>query len=557
MKNLYKSSLAKATGISLLVCLTLIFACKKPTEGINVLVSSNSLFPAPTVLKFTNADSTSGNKPGNFHLTILGSGAKYVQTTSGGVDFTVLDGILALSLTKDAQPSVTNPISFTVNAILPGFAPIVQNIVITKNELSIFNIRALEYNRPANGTTVAQNVLGLSTGVIAGNYAISTPLRSTMSEQATLSFQGGTELRDGNGKLIPAVNLELSIAQFGTQSQSSLQALPGGTVTAGINKADGSILSGSVNFVTAGLLQITLKADAVPVKQFSKPVNITMQINSKMTNFATGSPVKAGDIVPYWSMDETTGRWTNEGNTVLKSDANGKLYASIQISHLSCWSVGWSWGATGSYGSCGSSLNVIIKTSDPNFKGGSYNVSLQTLDGTYLGGAQGITIYNGANITLSDVPNVPHAKIVVSGGPSNITVQSSSFEPCSAGSISVEVPVSTDNTVTVAVDVNGLCNGKSVTILPSTTFEMYQQTGSTFTDVGTIQLVNGKGSTGMQLGTNYYLTTTYNGVFYKCDPFSVSKADFPINSAGFNVAAKYDAATNTLTFTGTIPINCN
>jgi hypothetical protein len=534
----------------------LMYACKKPTEGINIIVNSNTLFPAPTVIKFNNADSTSLNKPGNFAVSITGPGANLVQMSSGGTNFQASNGIISLALTKAANPTPANPVVFTVSASLNGFAPVIQNITITQNALSVYNVKALEYAKPALGTTVLAQSTALSSGTLPASYAITTAKTTSMTEQATVTFDSGTQMQDVNGTPITAGALNLNVVQYGTNSSASLQALPGGTSTATAIKADGSAISGSVNFVTAGLIQMNLDAGGVAVKKFSKPVNVSIELNGSLTNFATGKPIKVGDVIPYWSLNETTGQWKSEGNTTVVVDSQGKLSAPIQISHLSCWSVGWSWGATGAYGTCGSSLNVTINTSDVNFKGGPYNVSLQTADGTYLGGVQGVTISNGNVVTLTSVPSIAQAKIVVSGGIPYVSVQSSIFEPCSAGSVAITVPVSS-NTVNVAVDVIGLCNGKDLTILPSATFELYQQTGSTYTDAGTLQLVNGKGTTGLEVGKMYYLTTTYNGKDYTTDPFSVSKTDFTVPSAALTLNAKYDAASNTLNFTGSIPINCN
>jgi hypothetical protein len=557
MKYIYTSPLTKVVLLFTVCATVLMYACKKPTEGIKIIVDSSILFPAPTVIKFTNADSTSANKPGNFAVTISGPGASYVQMASGGTNFQASNGLLSIALTKDAKPSPANPIVFTVSASLPNFAPILQNITITQNALSVYNVKALEYAKPANGTTVlAQVSTALNSGALPASYALTTPQTPSMAQQATVTFTSGTQMQDVNGAPITAGALNLNIVQYGTGSSASLQALPGGTTTTNATQANGTPINGNVNFVTAGLLQINLDAGGVPVKNFSKPVSVSIELNSNQTNFATGQPIKTGDVIPYWSLNETTGQWKSEGNTTVVLDGNGKLSAPIQISHLSCWSVGWSWGAIGAYGTCGSSLNVTINTSAPAFKGGPYNVSLQAPDGTYLGGVQGVTISNGNVVTLTSLPSIPQAKIVVSGGIPYTSVQSSLFDPCAAGSVAVTVPVSS-NTVNVAVDIIGLCNGKDVTVLPSATFELYQQTGATYTDAGTLQLVNGKGNTGLQVGSMYYLTTTYNGTDYTTSSFSVSQTDFTVPSSALTLTAKYDAASNTLNFTGSIPVNCN
>ena len=557
MTTSYKNPiLIKLLPLIIVIMTITINACKKPTEGINIIVGTNLLFPAPTVVKFSNADSTSANKLTNFPVTISGPGAAYVQMSSGGTNFQVTNGMIALALTKDAHPSASNPISFIISASINNFAPILQNITITQDKLSIYSIKAVEYAKPATGTTViSSQSTPLVSGVMPATYVLATTKTSTVTEQAMVQFPTGTAMQDVNGNTISNANvLNFNVVQYG--KQSALAALPGGTTTTTAINADGTSIAGTVNFVTAGLLQMNLDASGVAVKKFSQPVNVTIELNDNQTNFATQAPIKVGDVIPYWSLNETTGQWKSEGKTTVVLDANGKLSAQIAISHLSCWSVGWSWGSIGAYGTCGSPLTITINTSDPNFKGGPYNVSLQTPDGTYLGGVQGVTISNGNVITLQSVPSVGQAKIVVSGGIPNISVQSAIFDACS-GNIAITVPVSSDNTVNVAVDITGICKGKDLTVLPSATFELYQQTGSTYTDAGTLQLVNGKGTTGLQTGKMYYLTTTYGGTSYTTDAFSVSKADFAISSSSLAITAKYDASSNTLNLSGSIPVDCN
>jgi hypothetical protein len=558
MKHVYRSPLGKVILLSIAITTCfLINACQKPTQGISIIVNSNILFPAPTVIKFANADSTSANKLTSFPVTISGPGAAYVQMSSGGTNFQVTNGIMSIALTKGANPSVANPISFTVTASLNGFAPIVQNITLTEDKLSVYNIKAVEYAQPAAGTTVlVQSAPVVNSAMISSTYVVTTPTTPTMTEQATVKFDAGTQLQDINGSPISAGSLNINIVQYGTGNSASLAALPGGTNTTTLVNSSGNAINGSVNFVTAGLLQMNVDVASTPVKKFSKPVSISMELNSNQVNFSTGKLIKVGDVIPYWSLNETTGQWKSEGTSTVVLDANGKLSIPMQISHLSCWSAGWSWGATGAYGTCGSTLSVTINTSDPTFKGGPYNVSLQAPDGTYLGGVQGVTISNGNVVTLNSVPSIPQAKIVVSGGIPNISVQSALFDPCGAGSVAITVPVAA-NTVNVSVNITGICNGKDLTILPSATFELYQQSGSTYIDAGTLQLVNGQGTTGLQAGQLYYLTTTYGGTNYTTSPFSVSKNNFSVTSSGLNLSATYDAPSNTLSFTGTIPVNCN
>lgn len=571
MKNLYtnpKSLLAFA--LTCVVALSvLLYACKKPTEGIKVIVNSSALFPAPTLFKFMNADTISNVLVStiNFAVTISGPGAKYVQLSSGGTDFKATAGLLSVALTKDAQPSVTNPIIFAVTALIPGFAPVTQNVTITKNILSVYPVKVVEYAHPPVGTTAIVGVTTtLSAGVLPSAYTLTTSKTVTMTEQATLSFAAGTQMQDANGVALTGATLTSNIIQYGTGTDASLQAFPGGMNAPLAYKNDNTQIAGGVNFVTAGLLQLNLDASGTAVKKFSKPVAVSIELNTNLMNFATLTAIQVGDKIPIWSMNETTGAWTNEVDATVVLDGNNRKAATFNITHLSCWNLDWTWGTFGAYGICGGQLAITINTSDPNFVGGPYEITLQTPSGQYLGGLHGATISNGYVATFPSLPNIPQAKIVVSGGIPYARVQSAVISTCSAGAISVTVPVGTTNTISVSINIKGICSGKDVVILPTATFELYQQTSgsqtqgsATYADAGTFQLTNGLGTTGLQVGKQYYFTTVYNGTVYKTDPFSVSKADIPIPSttSALQASATYNAATNTLNIVGTIPVNCN
>jgi len=487
---------------------------------------------------------------------------------SGGTDFKATGGLLSLALTKDAHASITNPITFTVTASLVGYAPITQNITITKNDLSIFPVKVLDYQHPPVGTTVLAGVTtNLTAGVLPSAYTLTTSKTATMNEQATITFAAGTQMQDANGVALGGTQLLSNIVQYGTGTDASLQAFPGGLNAPLAYKSDNTQIAGGVTFVTAGLLQMNLEASGTPVKKFSKPVSVSIELNTNTINFATLAAAKVGDKVPVWSMNESTGQWTNEADATVVLDGNGRLAAQFSISHLSCWNLDWSYGANfGTYTTCNSTLSVTVNPSDATFKGGPYEITLQTPSGQYLGGLHSATISQGFVATFPSVPNIPLAKIVVSGGIPYARVQSNTFSPCGAGSVVVTMPVGTNNPINVNVDIRGICSGKDIVILPSATFELFQQTGGSvaqgtgvFADAGTFQLNNGKGVTTLQVGKQYYFVTVYNGTQYKTDPFSVSKSDIaiPSTSSALKASATYDATTNSLNIVGTIPVNCN
>lgn len=570
MKKIFKKTtlpLASVVFMSLLVVMTvLMYACKKPTDGINILVDSQSLSPAPTMLSFVNADSTSVNQPGDFTVSITGPGASLVQMVSGGTTFQVSHGILSLSLVKGTVPSLSNPVIFTVTGQVAGFAPFIQNVTITQDAPSLYVVKALDYTTSAAGTTLLKSSNGLTNGTVVSATTLTTPTNASMAENAKIAFTAGTQLQDGNKNPISAGTLTSNIVQLGVGNNAITQAFPGGLYASDALDQNGVAITGGVNFVPAGLLSISMTADGNTVKNFSKPVNVTMELSSNTVNFATGAALKVGDVVPYWSQNDLTGQWKYEGNATVALDGSNKLSVVMPISHLSNWMAGWFWSATSTagatYTACGSSLTVNLASADANFKGGNYTVYLLSAYGNIVASAKGGDLHNGSSVTFKTLPNMAQAKVAVYYKGKSVAV-STLFATCSTPTLSISVPTTATaftDPVNVKLNITGLCNGKQVSVLPSAPFQLYQQIAGSqaFQPVGVVNIVNGVASTQLENNAVYYLSTYYNKTYYQTGNFTITKSAITIPPlTGFNVTTAYDAASNTLSFVGTIPVPCN
>lgn len=572
MKKLYKKTglpLAAMVFMAALVVMTvLMYACKKPTDGINILVDSQSLSPAPTLISFVNADSTSVNQPGDFTVSITGPGASLVQMVSGGTTFQASHGILSLSLVKGTVPSLSNPVTFTVKGQATGFAPFIQNVVITQDAPSLYVVKALDYTSSAAGTTLLKTTTSLTGGVVSTATTLTTSTNANMAENAKLVFTAGTQLQDANKNAISAGTLASNIVQLGVGNNALTDDFPGGLYASDALDQNGVAISGGVNFVPAGMLSITMTADGNSVKNFSKPVNTTIELSSSVTNFATGAAIKVGDVIPYWSQNDLTGQWKYEGNATVALDGSNKLSVVLPISHLSNWMCGWFWAATATpgatYTTCGSnsSLTVNLTTADANFKGGNYTVYLLSAYGNVVAAKKGGDLHNNSSVTFKNLPNIAQAKIAVYYKGKSVAV-SSLFGTCSTPTLSIIVPTTATaftDPINVSLNITGLCNGKQVSVLPSAPFQLYQQIAGSqaFQPIGVVNIVNGRASTQLENNAVYYLSTYYNKTYYQTGNFTITKAAINIPPlTGFNVTTTYDAGSNTLSFTGTIPVPCN
>ena len=571
-KRKFSLTLLAILAVTLVVSV-LMYACKKPTDGINILVDSQSLSPASTTILFVNADSTSTNQPGNFPVTISGSGASLVQMISGGTNFQVSGGLLPLSLVKGTNPTPASPITFTIIGQAPGFAtPFIKTITITNTDPAVYVVHAFDYLTAPKGGSLVTKTTPLSAGKLTSAFTLSTQTNSGIAENATISFPSGTQMQDVNKAAINASLLTCNMVQLGVNYDALTKDFPGGLFAQNALDKSGNPIAGGVGFVPAGFLSVSLLADNTPVRFFSNTVNINLELSSTLTNFTTNTPLKVGDVIPYWSMNDQTGQWKYEGDASVFLDANSKLAVNMPITHLSDWMCGWFWtsgNVTGkSFSSCGSPLTVRVSSPYPVL---GFDLKLMVKSGDIIDDESSAFLgvqNNGTYLYEYTFANVPSTGSVATVGAylpfSNLpVVVSSTFDPCGAGIVSLTVPANllpaANKIENIAISVQGLCSGKQVALLPSATFALYQQTGAnTYTYSNYFNLINGSGSTALNVGSTYFMATYYNGTYYKTGNFTVTAGTViipPLN--GFNVTTTFDAPSNTLSLTGTIPVNCN
>jgi hypothetical protein len=595
MKNTFKLhsqiSPAKQGGalinvFLLVACLVLVLtlnSCRKPNEGIALTINETTLVKAPVLLRFANANASSANQPGDFDVKITGKDAGLVQMDGGSTsDFKTSHGFLPLSLTANAAPSASSPVTFNVSADIPGYAPITQTVTITKDSAKIVDVAVVEYANPPAGTSVLVAASPLSGGVSDG-ATLNLPQRSGMVETAQVKILPGTQMLDAGGSAINATQLTSHIVDFSAVSTTSYGAFPGGfSPTNVIDKAGNQVNGGNaINFVSAGLLSIKMSAAGTQVRRFTKPIQVSMKLDPNTTNFITGTNIKAGDTVPLWSLTEETGQWKSEGDVTITNDGSGNLTANFETSHLCCFNLDWSWAVAGRpYGTCFTPLTVRIHCGAGN--SGVYDVTIVTPNNQYLAGAHGEFVHDGDVVVFPSVPNIAQCKVVISSfnlylNPRlPILAQTELFNPCSKGSVDLSFgSPATPSLINVTLNMQGYCSNKNINLLPSGWFFLYDvgaarlnQNAWTYAYVnrGVIQYAFGAGITGSNgrysirlfNGDQYYMYAYNSYVWYQTSVFTMAPRNFTLPSAsGINGSAIYDAGSNTLNITAKFSVRCH
>lgn len=532
-----------------------IHACKKPTEDINLLVNTSTLSKAPTLVQFVNANAASGTAlPSNFTIKITGTDAKLVQVDGGGTNFTVTNGILPLSLTKQANPSPGNPVTYTIYAEVPGFLPVAKTITVTGNSSSAPVIPLVEYAKPAQGTATVTKQTELNAGVTTATTVATTTTNATTTENSVISIPAGTQMLDAGGAAINSAQLNVNAVYFSTGNKASLNAFPGGFNVTNAVGPNGQAISSGTTFVTAGMLSINVNAGSTAVKAFSKPVTLTMEINDKLVNPQTHQLVKVGDVIPVWSLNEQTGQWKYESTTTISRNNSGKLSVSFPITHLSGWSANW-YGAT-----CPSPLTVKVHTAQE--LNGDFLLSLTTANEQEVSSTSVTQLKEGFSTVLNDCPaDAGDLKIVVySRNGSTLTKlgETASFSPCGQGS--VDVTLNTQPAVDyikTTIHMTAKCSTQQIVAYPSAWLTLRDATTGENTNV---YMSDGIASANLINGHSYGITTTYSNRTYNSASFKLDKAAGIAIPAVNNLSgtANYDAATNSIVVDATFVMsNCN
>lgn len=616
--NYKKTWLSITTAIFLTAISIGFYACKKPTDGVNVIVNTGTLSKSPVLIHFTNANLISTTQPGDFSVSITGKDSAMVQMDGGGTKFAASHGFLPLSLTRAAHPSTSTPATFNVTANVPGFTPITQTITLSNDTVTkVYEIKLIEYANPAAGTTALVSSATLNSGATTGVVNLTTPTTASVAQNATLSIPAGTQMLDANGSVINAGNLAVNIVQFAPSTPSIINSFPGGMKADLALDQNGKPIPGGVNFVTGGMLAINMTAGNTPVKSFSKPVSMSIELQPGVTNFANGNTIAVGDTIPLWSYNENTGIWKKEGTATAYLDGSNKLAAKANISHLSYWNLDWSWGSFGGYNTTNRQFSINLTPGGSATVGnwnGLYEVELQTPYGNYLAGfhsyqpqydyfqSQYIYYYNyywyGYNYSwygyyyatnyskygfgLANLPSTTQAKVAVYDIINGYTKvgESAVFNPLTTNSVSVNVttPPPPDY-VNVQFNIKGRCSSKSIDVGVSGWFYLWDYTAATRGQraYSYIYIYNGViynysynnntqlGSTNGQLsgslkmvnGDLYYLESWNNNSWYSTS-FTFTKQGFTLpanNTISGSVA--YNSNTNTSTVNAVFNVNCN
>ena len=308
------------------------------------IVEIKSQIKSPIAISFIELNSSIlKNVDQKIKVTFIDPGGKVMS--SNGIPLSTIDvtSVMSIGLAPDADFSPEKPYVFYIKAESEGYATNIRPVVVTadvSNYIPFYLVKLVGADPVAGLSTAVGGFSNLAGSVLQANDTIDAgpadrPLRLVLPEG--LSFLA-------NGKPIKIKGkLNFSMLNGSPMDSMANRAFPGGFEVVNAVNADGARIATPTEpnfFTTAGWFSLDIKdTEGQRVDGFSKPVSVEMPIDNKIVNPLTNAPVKAGDEIPIWSMDEQTGVWMKEGQVSILDAGSGQLTSRFEIMHLSTWNL--------------------------------------------------------------------------------------------------------------------------------------------------------------------------------------------------------------------------
>jgi predicted small lipoprotein YifL len=407
-------------------------------------------------------------------LGATGLPSPYAQDLTGVAKnrYTTRTGVLSFRV-ADAAPL---PLDLVVVSRANGFAAGSARVRVAANGHATFTTLLADLDAPPEGVETVVAAVGTvdATGLIAAPIALQTPAGAD-GGTAQLSVPAGTVITTATGAPLTGA-LRASVAYFAPSADAALAAFPGGLDVV-VPSPTGAPLR--VAFLSAGFAAVELTDAAGRVAaNFSQPFSLTVNVPEGTMNPETGLPVAAGDAIPFWSYDEATGRWNDEGDVTLGAPAGGVLPGVAQVDHLSYFNLDWY------YGSCALARPIGI-VGNPNAVGLTLTVRAPA------GGYYRQLFVAGADLSpvyLYNAPTFPLDVVASVNGQEVGRLDAASL--CGTGALTLPVTLPAIQPAWLAANVVRACEtdevqrsavgGAPVVIAPRMTIERTRSEGTAF-----------------------------------------------------------------------------
>jgi hypothetical protein len=457
-------------------------SCRNPAYELDVLFDANIItYKATIILK----DATGAVLPNDLNVTVSGPDAAAIYDFSGTKKIYAPGGVITVGVTPKMIPTASKTLNFNVLISGPGYDD--KNIPVTIDVTQfnqIINVTMLKVSAPTAVTSVANTTAALNaSGTTTTATTLSTPGTGTVAERTTVSIPAGVQMRNAAGTALTGSTVTVNVVNYEAKDPATNDLFPGGGLTAPNVVLEGGA-TGSAFFVPAGFTSVKMFVDGQPVKNFSNPISVNVEVDPTFVPAGSTVPVKAGDILKVYSYDVATGQFKFEQPGTVALNSFGKLAVTFTTTHLTTFVVGDAYATT----AC---VDTKVTFVAPWLNEGSQPMNIEILNaaGTKVLATSISVVQNGSTDVWRGLPSVA-LTYRVKNNTGELLASGSIATPCAgtALNITLATPV-TPPSPNVTMDLTVICPGKGTIIVPN--FDLfYKPAGAPNTEyqlLGTVE----------------------------------------------------------------------
>ncbi|MEJ5054254.1 hypothetical protein [Sphingobacterium sp. MYb382] len=308
-----------------------VLSCQNPLKDFNLLISTEVVkhYVKMEVLT-TEAQAV------NATIKLTSGDTQDVYNENGYKDFKLVSNLVTFGLDPKRNPTVSDPVRFKVEVSAPGYVTQLVDVTISDKNDGYFRIRL------AKPTTVPEGAAAV-TKTVPINADGSLPISASVvvnnadGPSMTLNIPAGTQFLDANGKVITGGALTIKAVAFDPSDPNATTLFPGGRLQAdGVVMPGGGTSSGTFN--AGGSTTIEMVIDGVPIRKFSKPIAVGVELSNDFVLSSGAAPVGGGPIAVFSNSPSNPG-WRHETQSTIKKVGND-LTVEFSVDHLTTFVVG-------------------------------------------------------------------------------------------------------------------------------------------------------------------------------------------------------------------------
>jgi hypothetical protein len=236
-----------------------------------------------------------------------------------------LEGVL-VTTADGSVTGVSNPEGDVTLEGLDTGVPIV--LTLTREGYSNQYVR-IEIPAETNTAVFEANMLPRAAPMVADQIEAGGQFEGMDGAKVTLPIDG---FINEAGETVTG-DVEMTFTPLDVRNDGNLRSFPGSFSAVTSNGDQGEL-------VTFGLAEYNFEQDGESV-QLAPGKKATIEIPYYLDTNTEGNPVQAGDMVPLWSLDESSGLWVEEGTgSVVASAGSPTGYAlRADVMHFSWWNI--------------------------------------------------------------------------------------------------------------------------------------------------------------------------------------------------------------------------